>query len=166
MTDVRPELTRSSMIALVWRSLEAHPGARPSVADIAQATSVPVRQLRRACRRAGHEPLRTLITFGCLSWGWMLIAQGVKPTAASRLAGFRNHWNFNRQTQRWAGRSSKDLAKSLPDHLPIDEQMVAWRRLDAGLAARPLESAFAVLLQGTAPFRESSAGPGASDSET
>jgi len=136
MTDVRPDLTPLSIVALVWRLLEAHPGCRPSVADIARATSMSVRYLRRALRRSGHEPLRNVITYGCLTWGWLLIAQGTKPTAASRLAGFRNHWNFNRQSRRWAGRSSKDIAQGLPDQLPLVEIGMAWRQLDGGPGSR------------------------------
>jgi hypothetical protein len=125
-----PGLAPPAVIGLVWRELEAQPGHRPSLADLSRVTAYSVRPLRRAWNRSGYPSLRHVITYGCVSWAWLLISQGVKPTAASRLAGFRSHWNFNRQSRRWGGRSSRDVGTVGPHQLPIDEIRAALRQFD------------------------------------
>jgi hypothetical protein len=105
---------------LVWRHLDAHPCERPAVGEIARAIGMTERQLRRRWHAKRVEPLRSLVTYACVTYAWCLIARGTKTEAAIRLAGFRNRWNFNRQSRAFGLRSASGCADGAPLQISAD----------------------------------------------
>jgi hypothetical protein len=78
------------------------------VADLARlagrATERDLREEWHRLRMTTH--LNELIAYGCMTYGARQMENGVKRTAATRLAGYRSHWGHNKQSHAYAARLS------------------------------------------------------------
>jgi hypothetical protein len=85
-----PLPTGEQLCAVVWRHLEKYPDSRPLQVDIARALGIAPRRLRRAWQDTGHNKIREMITYGCLSYAqWLIYSEHCKVVAAVQLAGFK-----------------------------------------------------------------------------
>jgi len=56
------------------------------------------------------------LTYSCITYAQLLIRQGIKISAAMRIAGFRQRTNFNRQYREFLGelpRESRSRAQNV-----------------------------------------------------
>jgi AraC-like DNA-binding protein len=139
-----PMLNRRCIVGLVWHHLDAHPGHRPAVRDLARAFGRSTRWLRRAwCRLIGGDPIRKVAAYGSMTYGLRLIAGGVKPEAAARIAGFRSYWHFNRLCKRYTGHTASHWRSGAPLQISEAEVADAVKTLGTAPAApsRPLPRA-------------------------
>jgi hypothetical protein len=102
-----------AMIGVVWVLLDRLRGRgdRPRVSDLAGAIRWPVRRLRREWRAHGRPSLRSLVSFGCVTYARQLISEGVKPSAAVVSAGLKSYWNFNRQSKQYSLGTAKQARR-------------------------------------------------------
>ena len=128
------------MIGLAWRILERRPDVRPSVADLARACGRTERRLRREGHahhaRLTHLPLRDIITYACLTKAWVDIHNGQQCVGSSRSAGFRSHWNFNRQTKAYSGVSAAKIRSVLPVQFDAGEVRRLLEQFDTAASLR------------------------------
>jgi AraC-like DNA-binding protein len=94
---------------LIWRWLDAHPGMRPRVADMARMAGVSELELRRGLRHDHASTCRAMITYGCMTYAARLIADGMKVEAAMSLAGYRNKTVFCRNCRDYLGCQPHEL---------------------------------------------------------
>lgn len=138
MEPTRHWIDERRVIGLVWRRLDTTPDERPSVGRVASLVSRTARQFRRDWRHrrttVGSTSIRCLITYACLQWGWQRIGDGVKCGAASRMAGFHSHWNFNRQTKKFSGCTACACRSFVPAQFSSEEIALALAELDAEIA--------------------------------
>lgn len=134
-------LTPRLICGLVWRSLTARGGQRPTIATLACYLDMSERQLRRIWRlryvRAGGEPLRTQVTYGCVTFALLEISTGCKCVAAVRQAGFRSLWNFNRQCRAFGLGSSSHHRSGARLQLSVDAVHDALREYDESRTREP-----------------------------
>ena len=119
-TRSRDPLPLPTFEAIVHKLLEDHPCRRPSVVEIARAAGRTPRELRAAYERLnqilgdrGAENkmmIRRMLTWSCLRYAALLIPQGTKVTAASRLAGFHDNGSFARQFRGYFGCSPHEYS--------------------------------------------------------
>ena len=134
-----PTLSEPCVVGVIWRCLDNARGGRPTVQAIAHVLRRSERRLRREWRQHqtsyGFHSLRELITYACLSYGLLLISRGDKCVAASRLAGFRSHWNFNRQAKLYAGGTARASRARAQIQLDPTAVALAMCKLDDELLA-------------------------------
>lgn len=93
--------TPAEMCAYVWYYVNGHHDHRPTVEDLAKMLGTNSRTLRRRWKGVRRTSLRSLISYGCLTFGWWQIyAMQEKATAAARIAGFSSYWHFNRLSKK------------------------------------------------------------------
>lgn len=122
------------MIGLTWRMLERRPDVRPSVEDLARACGRTALRLRRDWHahhaRLTRLSLRDVITYACLTKAWVDIHDGQQCVGSSRSAGFRSHWNFNRQTKAYSGISARAIRVVLPLQFDLGEISKTLKEFD------------------------------------
>jgi len=134
-----PLPTEAQLCAVVWWHLEKHPDSRPLQADIARALDVAPRRLRRVWHDKGHNNIREMITYGCLSYAqWLIYFEHCKVVAAVQLAGFKSLWNANRQCKRYAGCTLGQCRDRFPFQLDLDDLLVKLAELRARDKSRGL----------------------------
>jgi hypothetical protein len=132
-----PALSPYCVIGLVWRHLDRRPGSRPKVAALAEALCRDEWALRKEWSETVRgQRLGRLVTYGCLSHGWRSIAGGVKPMAATRLAGFRSHWNFNQNSATFSLRTASACREDAPMQIAVETVEAALREYDDQVEAR------------------------------
>ena len=144
MRSCLPAVNELRIIGLVWRHLESSPGERPRVDDLARALGRSGRRLRREWRNRGHESLRALITYGCLTYGSTLIRSGVKCEAAARLAGFRSYGSFSRDTRRYGVRRPSEFRQQSCLQFAVPEIESDLRLLDTEITSCRAERALSL----------------------
>lgn len=99
---MKPRIEISAFQRFVWHWLDAHPGNRPTVKQIASAFQRSEVQLRRILRRCGMT-CRRIRAWACVTYAEHLIGRGMKCDAAMALAGYHHRTSFNREYRKWLG---------------------------------------------------------------
>jgi len=89
--------------AIIWNLLEAHPGYRPTMAEVATHLDLSTLELRRSLHRKGGPSFRVIRAWCCLEYGLYLASGGTKVEAAILLAGYKSYSNFNRCSKQFLG---------------------------------------------------------------
>jgi methylphosphotriester-DNA--protein-cysteine methyltransferase len=118
------KLTLPEIERITWELLEEHPDVRPTMAEVAAVRGGSPLQIRRANERIQRivgsmgycAKFRDVLTYSCITYAQLLIRQGIKISAAMRIAGFRQRTNFNRQYREFLGelpRESRSRAQNV-----------------------------------------------------
>ena len=90
-------------VEIVKGVLAAHPGRKPTAADIARALGVEATALRRQQYRHCAPRIRNIVSYACVRIALDMIRDDVKVEAALWTVGLKNRTNFNRQCRRYFG---------------------------------------------------------------